>query len=56
MQRQIEIDHVAIKLKSDFKNFTQSFENLLKQFDPSILTETDPQEIEKHLKEIGGKS
>ena len=53
MESQIEVCHISIKVDNDFDNFTQSLEGLLRRFDRSLLTETDPGAAEKRFKEMG---
>ena len=57
MERAIEILHISMEVKADFKGFTQAFEQSLGRFDDSLVygLETDPKGAEERLSKAAGE-
>jgi uncharacterized protein (DUF302 family) len=57
MERKVEMLHVSSAINADFESFTRAIEQLLGEFDYSLLEglETDPQSVEVRLKESAGE-
>ena len=57
VERKIEVNHVSVKVHSDFDNFTRILEQSLGQFDASLFQylDTDPRSVEQRLNQSAGE-
>ena len=57
MERKIEVRHISLEIHADFESFTHTLEQSLGRFDYALYKdlETDPQSVEKRLKELTGE-